>query len=59
MQRPDDKVETVARRLAVYDEQTRPLAGFYEQRGLLRSIDAEGDLPTVTARLEAALAPRG
>lgn len=59
VQRPDDKEETVARRLAVYDEQTRPLAGFYEQRGLLRSIDAEGDLPTVTARLEAALAPRG
>lgn len=59
MQRPDDKEETVARRLSVYDEQTRPLVGFYEQRGLLRSIDAEGDLPTVTARLEAALAPRG
>jgi hypothetical protein len=35
------------------------LVGFYEQRGLLRSIDAEGDLPTVTARVEAALAPRG
>lgn len=59
VQRPDDKEETVARRLAVYDEQTRPLVGFYQQRGLLRSIDAEGDLPTVTARLEAALAPRG
>ena len=58
-QRPDDKEETVARRLAVYDEQTRPLVGFYESRGLLRSIDAEGDLPAVTARLEAALAPRG
>ncbi|MFM7709191.1 MAG: adenylate kinase [Gammaproteobacteria bacterium] len=59
VQRPDDKEETVARRLAVYDEQTRPLVGFYEQRGLLRSIDAEGELPAVTARLEAALAPRG
>ena len=59
VQRPDDKEETVARRLAVYEEQTRPLIGFYEQRGLLRSIDAEGDLPAVTARLEAALAPRG
>lgn len=59
VQRPDDKEETVARRLEVYEEQTRPLVGFYEQRGLLRSIDAEGDLPTVTARLEVALAPRG
>lgn len=59
VQRPDDKEETVARRLSVYEEQTRPLVGFYGQRGLLRRIDAEGDLPTVTARLEAALAPRG
>jgi len=59
VQRLDDKEETVARRLEVYEEQTRPLVGFYEQRGLLRSIDAEGDLPTVTARVEAALAPRG
>lgn len=59
VQRPDDKEETVARRLSVYEEQTRPLVGFYERRGLLRRIDAEGDLPTVTARLEAALAPRG
>lgn len=59
VQRPDDREETVARRLSVYEEQTRPLVGFYGQRGLLRRIDAEGDLPTVTARLEAALAPRG
>jgi adenylate kinase len=59
VQRPDDKEETVARRLSVYEEQTRPLVGFYEQRGLLSRIDAEGDLPTVTARLEAALPPRG
>lgn len=58
VQRPDDKEETVARRLAVYEEQTQPLVGFYERRGLLRSIDAEGSLPEVTARVEAALAPR-
>lgn len=58
IQRPDDKEETVARRLAVYEEQTRPLVGFYAQRGLLRSIDAEGDLPAVTSRVESALAPR-
>jgi len=55
-QRPDDKEETVAERLKVYEEKTRPLADFYASRGLLRRIDAEGDVETVARRLEAALA---
>ncbi|HTV77595.1 MAG TPA: adenylate kinase [Steroidobacteraceae bacterium] len=55
-QRPDDNEATVAERLKVYDEKTRPLAQFYEQRGLLRRIDAEGSLEEVTERLEAVLA---
>ena len=55
-QRPDDNEATVAERLRVYDEKTHPLVQFYEERGLLRRIDAEGDLDSVTARLEAALA---
>ena len=58
MQRPDDKEETVAKRIGVYEEQTRPLADFYAAKGLLRSIDADAELPVVTARLEAAIAPR-
>jgi adenylate kinase len=55
-QRPDDNEATVAERLKVYEEKTRPLAQFYAERGLLRRIDAEGELDVVTARLEAALA---
>jgi adenylate kinase len=55
-QRPDDKEETVKERLRVYDAQTKPLSAFYEQQGLLRVIDGEGDLDEVTERLEEALA---
>ncbi|HEY1899535.1 MAG TPA: adenylate kinase [Steroidobacteraceae bacterium] len=55
-QRPDDNEATVAERLKVYDEKTRPLAQFYEERGLLHRINAEGKLAVVTARLEAVLA---
>jgi adenylate kinase len=55
-QRPDDNEATVAERLKVYEEKTRPLAQFYDERGLLQRIDAEGELDDVTARLEAALA---
>ena len=54
-QRHDDKEETVAERLRVYDEKTRPLVDFYAERGLLRKIGAEGDVSFVAAELELAL----
>ena len=54
-QRPDDNEATVAERLKVYDQKTKPLIEFYRGHGILRSIDAEGDLDEVTGRLEKAL----
>jgi len=56
VQRPDDNEATVAERLRVYEEKTRPLIAFYQARGLLRVIDAQGDLDAVTQRLTQALA---
>jgi len=59
-QRPDDNEATVAERLKVYDEKTKPLIEFYREHGILKSIDAEGELDEVTQRLEKALgAPTG
>ena len=58
MQRPDDNEATVSKRIAVYEEQTRPLVDYYRAKGLLREIDADAELATVTARVEQALAPR-
>jgi adenylate kinase len=55
VQRPDDNEATVAERLRVYDEKTRPLIDFYRARALLRVINAEGDVDEVTRRLAAAL----
>jgi len=54
-QRPDDNDETVRQRLAVYRERTQPLIDYYERKGLLRRIDADGSLDQVDARLEATL----
>jgi adenylate kinase len=54
-QRTDDNEAAVAERLKVYDTKTRPLIDFYSQKGLLRAINAEGDVDAVTARLNAAL----
>jgi hypothetical protein len=45
----------VAERLRVYEEKTRPLVDFYAARGLLRKIDAQGDVDVVTQRLQDAL----
>jgi adenylate kinase len=54
-QRPDDSEATIGKRLEVYAAQTAPLVEYFRARGLLRTVDAEGDIDAVTARLEAAL----
>jgi len=54
-QRPDDTEETVAKRLKVYEEKTRPLIDFYRGKGILQTINAEGDVEEITERLEEAL----
>jgi len=39
IQRDDDRPEVVRNRLRVYHEQTEPLIGYYDERGLLRRVD--------------------
>jgi adenylate kinase len=55
VQRPDDREEVIGKRLEVYDAQTKPLIEFYKKAGLLRVVDADGDLQAVFARLQAAV----
>ena len=38
VQREDDRAETVRKRLAVYHEETEPLKGFYEAKGILAPV---------------------
>jgi adenylate kinase len=51
MQREDDRPETVAKRLDVYDEQTRPLAEYYRGKGKLIELDALAGVADVTRQL--------
>ena len=44
-QRSDDNEVTVRNRLEVYRDQTAPLIGYYEQRGVLRSAYGGGKMP--------------
>ncbi|MFN2557423.1 MAG: adenylate kinase [Nitriliruptorales bacterium] len=50
-QRDDDTEEIVRERLAAYREQTQEVVSFYEDRGLLRDVDAEGKVDEVTERI--------
>lgn len=43
-QRPDDSEETVRERLKVYRDQTEALVEWYRERGLLREVNASGDI---------------
>ena len=53
--RADDTDDTIRTRLEVYRQQTEPLIGRYQERGLIRRVKAEGDIETVTGRVLAAL----
>lgn len=55
VRREDDNEETIGKRLDVYQRQTEPVVGYYKSCGKLRTIDAEGSVDEVYARLTAAL----
>ena len=48
IQRKDDTEDAIRHRLDLYHEQTEPLKGFYEQQGLLVTVDATRPIPEVT-----------
>lgn len=50
-QRPDDAEETVRNRLKVYKEQTEPLVRYYDERGLLVTVDGSGEIGEIFQRI--------
>lgn len=57
-QRSDDNEEKIKKRLDVYRKETTELVPHYEKKGLLVTIEADGSLTEVTARLERAVGGR-
>ena len=55
VQRKDDKPETVLDRLSVYHKETEPLKGFYEARGILKTVPDQPTLEETTQAILAAL----
>jgi len=51
MQRDDDNEETIKSRLEVYHQRTEPLIEYYQSRGRLKTVDADGSIDDVYERL--------
>ncbi|MEK9848821.1 MAG: adenylate kinase, partial [Rhodospirillaceae bacterium] len=54
--RADDSEVSVRRRLDVYEQETAPLAKFYENKGILQTIDAMAPVGEVSRELGALIA---
>jgi adenylate kinase len=52
--RKDDEPEVVSQRLRTYHAETKPLVDYYQDRGVLRTVDAGGAVPAVTAAIQKA-----
>ncbi len=53
--RDDDKPEVLHRRLSAYRGQTAPLIAYYQQHGMLHTIDGMAPIPEVATAIEQAL----
>jgi adenylate kinase len=56
IQREDDQETTIRRRLEVYHQQTEPLIGYYQEKGLLRGFDGRRSAEEVHDHIRATLA---
>ena len=51
IQRSDDNAETLKKRLVTYHQQTRPVVGYYKEKGIWRGIDASQEPGAVWKQL--------
>jgi len=58
-QRNDDTEEAIRHRLEIYHEQTEPLKDYYDERGILDSVDATKSIPEVTEEVLRAVGEDG
>jgi adenylate kinase len=58
LQRDDDNETTIRNRLTVYEKQTAPLIDYYRKLGLLKKVEATGDVNDVYVRFKKAVGLR-
>jgi len=57
--RADDNVEALKKRLEVYHQQTAPLIGYYNDKGILKTVDGMADIDDVSREISAVLESEG
>ncbi|MGB9779952.1 adenylate kinase [Caldanaerobacter sp.] len=55
IQRSDDKLESVVKRLEVYEKETKPLIDYYTKKGILLNIDGNRSIDEVFEDIKKAL----
>ncbi len=50
--RPDDNAETVRNRLEIYHEQTRPVVAYYQDKGVMKTVDGMAGIDEVTKQIK-------
>lgn len=55
VQRVDDKPETVLSRLETYREKTAPLKGYYENKGILKTVEGQDEIADTAKKTLAAI----
>jgi adenylate kinase len=59
IQRSDDTADSIRQRLSLYERDTAPLLHYYEERGLLVTLNADQSVDEVTAEIERVIVERG
>jgi adenylate kinase len=55
IQREDDKIETIKKRIEIFEKEFKPLGEYYENEGILLRVAAEGDLERIAGRIKEGL----
>jgi adenylate kinase len=58
VQREDDTPTAITRRLAIFDDQTKPLLNYYAERGVLETVNGDQEIEHVTADILEAIKKR-
>jgi adenylate kinase len=55
VQRKDDTIETIKRRISIFEREFQPLEEYYENEGILLKVSAEGNLEDIADRIKEGL----
>lgn len=58
IQREDDTPDAIRRRLAIYDDQTKPLLSYYQEQGVLTRVNGDQDIDDVERAIIDAITQR-